>query len=212
MCSTNLFYYHNHYLLISLISRSNLSKIRSNYNHSSFILGLPKHSLPSPSQISSIPSFKCVYAYARLSIHLFFSISTRIFLSLVFPVHAHLSISACPFPRANFSSLPLNPAVTFKRLPFYDHLGELLRPTTLMPRGPPRSIEDKGVKKQISEAYYIFNLTAQQAQVGITLKMLAYAFSFGYITILIVLLLQGLQFQFQFQFIFLLTLSLRRLQ
>ena len=64
------------------------------------------------------------------------------------------------------SALPSHPAVRFKRLPFYDHLGELLKPTTLMPRGPPRSIEDKGVKKQISEAYYIFNLTAQQAQVS----------------------------------------------
>jgi len=62
------------------------------------------------------------------------------------------------------NSVSTHPAVTFKRLPFYDHLGELLRPTTLIPRGPPRSIEDKGVKKQISEAYYIFNLTAAQAQ------------------------------------------------
>ena len=65
-----------------------------------------------------------------------------------------------------------HPSVTFKRLPFYDHLGDLLRPTTVMTRNPPRCIEDKGVKKQISEAYFVFNLTAGQAQVSSTLIFL----------------------------------------
>jgi hypothetical protein len=51
-----------------------------------------------------------------------------------------------------------------KRLPFYDKLGELLKPSSLLPRGPPRVVEKVGIKKQISEAYFIFNLTPQQAQ------------------------------------------------
>lgn len=66
--------------------------------------------------------------------------------------------------REQSSTYPTHPGVTFKRLPFYDHLGDLLKPTTIMTRNPPRCIEEKGVKKQISEAYFVFNLTAGQAQ------------------------------------------------
>ncbi|XP_053406013.1 E3 SUMO-protein ligase PIAS2-like isoform X5 [Mercenaria mercenaria] len=52
------------------------------------------------------------------------------------------------------SSLPVHPDVRFKPLPFYDIMGELLKPTSLAPKGPSR----------YQETYFVFHLTPQQAQ------------------------------------------------
>ena len=47
----------------------------------------------------------------------------------------------------------MHPDVRLKRLPFYDILGNLLKPTSLLPKG----------NSKYQEAYYIFHLTPQQA-------------------------------------------------
>ncbi|KAL8606902.1 hypothetical protein ACOMHN_048698 [Nucella lapillus] len=52
------------------------------------------------------------------------------------------------------SAIPVHPDVRFKRLPFYDVLGELLKPTSLMPKNNSR----------FQESYFVFHLTPQQAQ------------------------------------------------
>ncbi|KAK7116027.1 E3 SUMO-protein ligase PIAS2-like isoform X1 [Littorina saxatilis] len=52
------------------------------------------------------------------------------------------------------SGIPVHPDVRFKRLPFYDILGELLKPTSLMPKSNSR----------FQESYFVFHLTPQQAQ------------------------------------------------
>uniref|UniRef100_A0A0L8IB28 SP-RING-type domain-containing protein n=1 Tax=Octopus bimaculoides TaxID=37653 RepID=A0A0L8IB28_OCTBM len=52
------------------------------------------------------------------------------------------------------SSLPVHPDVRLKRLPFYDILGELLKPTSLVPKPTGR----------FQETFFIFHLTPQQAQ------------------------------------------------
>ncbi|XP_076443846.1 E3 SUMO-protein ligase PIAS2-like isoform X2 [Babylonia areolata] len=52
------------------------------------------------------------------------------------------------------SAIPVHPDVRFKRLPFYDILGELLKPTSLMPKNNSR----------FQESYFVFHLTPQQAQ------------------------------------------------
>ena len=57
-----------------------------------------------------------------------------------------LFVGGCP-------QLPVHPDVRLKRLPFYDILGNLLKPTSLLPKG----------NSKYQEAYYIFHLTPQQA-------------------------------------------------
>ncbi|KAL3867156.1 hypothetical protein ACJMK2_044379 [Sinanodonta woodiana] len=61
-------------------------------------------------------------------------------------------------PETNHSGqpngIPVHPDVRFKRLPFYDILGELLKPTSLVPRSNSR----------FQETYFVFHLTPQQAQ------------------------------------------------
>ncbi|KAK2157803.1 hypothetical protein LSH36_184g04002 [Paralvinella palmiformis] len=52
------------------------------------------------------------------------------------------------------SQVPVHPDVRFKRLPFYDILGELLKPSSLVPRGQTR----------FQENFFVFHLTPQQAQ------------------------------------------------
>ncbi|KAL8618667.1 hypothetical protein ACOMHN_048843 [Nucella lapillus] len=52
------------------------------------------------------------------------------------------------------SPIPIHPDVHLKRLPFYDILGELLKPTSLMPKNNSR----------FQESGYVFHLTPQQAQ------------------------------------------------
>ncbi|XP_046403040.1 E3 SUMO-protein ligase PIAS3 isoform X2 [Ischnura elegans] len=48
---------------------------------------------------------------------------------------------------------PIHPDVRFKKLPFYEQITELLRPSTLLPQGPGR----------YQEATFVFHLTPQQA-------------------------------------------------
>ncbi|XP_019624025.1 PREDICTED: E3 SUMO-protein ligase PIAS2-like isoform X3 [Branchiostoma belcheri] len=48
---------------------------------------------------------------------------------------------------------PVHPDVTLKRLPFYDIIDELIKPTSLVPRGNSR----------FQETYFVFHLTPQQA-------------------------------------------------
>lgn len=52
------------------------------------------------------------------------------------------------------TGIPVHPDVRFKRLPFYDVLGELLKPTSLMPKSTSR----------FQESGFVFHLTPQQAQ------------------------------------------------
>ncbi|XP_064650058.1 E3 SUMO-protein ligase PIAS2-like isoform X5 [Lineus longissimus] len=52
------------------------------------------------------------------------------------------------------SGFPVHPDVRFQRLPFYDVLGELLKPSTLVPRNTSR----------FQETFFVFHLTPQQAQ------------------------------------------------
>ncbi|KAL5005508.1 hypothetical protein ScPMuIL_018964 [Solemya velum] len=52
------------------------------------------------------------------------------------------------------SNIPVHPDVKLKRLPFYDIQGELLKPTSLVPRGSSR----------FQETHFVFHLTPQQAQ------------------------------------------------
>ncbi|XP_052793896.1 E3 SUMO-protein ligase PIAS2-like isoform X2 [Mya arenaria] len=55
---------------------------------------------------------------------------------------------------AGVQSLPVHPDVRFKPLPFFDIMGELLKPTSLSPKGISR----------YQETYFVFHLTPQQAQ------------------------------------------------
>ncbi|KAK7506322.1 hypothetical protein BaRGS_00002434 [Batillaria attramentaria] len=67
-----------------------------------------------------------------------------------------LDFSSKNMPSVNPSpaAFPVHPDVRFKRLPFYDVLGELLKPTSLMPKSTSR----------FQESYFVFHLTPQQAQ------------------------------------------------
>jgi len=61
--------------------------------------------------------------------------------------------------------VPLNPNIKSKRLPYYDHLAQIIKPTTLHPTGHFRIVEEKnGVKKKILDNTISFQLTAKQAQ------------------------------------------------
>ncbi|KAI0228262.1 E3 SUMO-protein ligase PIAS2 [Lamellibrachia satsuma] len=51
-------------------------------------------------------------------------------------------------------TLPVHPDVRFKSLPFYDKLGELLKPSSLVPHSNSR----------FQETFFVFHLTPQQAQ------------------------------------------------
>ncbi|GLH04161.1 Uncharacterized protein GBIM_09933 [Gryllus bimaculatus] len=52
-----------------------------------------------------------------------------------------------------YSSYPVHPDVKLKRLPFFDLLGELLKPSTLAPQG----------SQSLQEGGFVFHLTPQQA-------------------------------------------------
>lgn len=51
------------------------------------------------------------------------------------------------------SQYPVHPDVKFKKLPFFDMLGELLKPSSLTPQGTMR----------LQESSFVFHLTPQQA-------------------------------------------------
>ncbi|KAK2175977.1 hypothetical protein NP493_692g05011 [Ridgeia piscesae] len=51
-------------------------------------------------------------------------------------------------------ALPVHPDVRFKSLPFYDKLGELLKPSSLVPH----------TNSRFQETFFVFHLTPQQAQ------------------------------------------------
>ncbi|XP_058802189.1 E3 SUMO-protein ligase PIAS3 isoform X2 [Phymastichus coffea] len=94
----------------------------------------------------------------------------------VYPAPGYTSVTpqsrsaACPFPTypaytqqkiiplatpltLQPNQYPVHPDVKFKKLPFFDMLGELLKPSSLMPQGTMR----------IQENTFIFHLTPQQA-------------------------------------------------
>ncbi|KAJ9591475.1 hypothetical protein L9F63_001961, partial [Diploptera punctata] len=56
-------------------------------------------------------------------------------------------------PAANAGSYPVHPDVRLKRLPFFDLMGELLKPSSLVPQGTQR----------LQEGNFVFHLTPQQA-------------------------------------------------
>ncbi|XP_076465072.1 E3 SUMO-protein ligase PIAS2-like isoform X2 [Babylonia areolata] len=64
------------------------------------------------------------------------------------------NMAAAPVVGPLASAIPIHPDVHLKRLPFYDVLGELLKPTSLMPKS----------NNRFQESYYVFHLTPQQAQ------------------------------------------------
>ncbi|XP_013385044.1 E3 SUMO-protein ligase PIAS2 isoform X3 [Lingula anatina] len=65
-----------------------------------------------------------------------------------------LDYSSKHLPSSPSSALPIHPDVRLKHLPFYDCLGELTKPTSLVPKNAGR----------FQEAAYVFHLTPQQAQ------------------------------------------------
>ncbi|XP_075980959.1 E3 SUMO-protein ligase Su(var)2-10 isoform X2 [Anticarsia gemmatalis] len=66
---------------------------------------------------------------------------------------ATLAPMPSPSPTAPLPPFPVHPDVKFKKLPFYDVLAELMKPSTMMPMQAGR----------MQEGTYIFHLTPQQA-------------------------------------------------
>ncbi|XP_053614295.1 E3 SUMO-protein ligase PIAS3 isoform X2 [Plodia interpunctella] len=66
---------------------------------------------------------------------------------------ATLASMPAPSPTAPLTPFPVHPDVKFKKLPFYDVLAELMKPSTMMPMQAGR----------MQEGTYIFHLTPQQA-------------------------------------------------
>ncbi|XP_026320421.1 E3 SUMO-protein ligase PIAS2 isoform X2 [Hyposmocoma kahamanoa] len=66
---------------------------------------------------------------------------------------AALTPMPSPSPTAPLPPFPVHPDVKFKKLPFYDVLAELMKPSTMMPMQAGR----------MQEGTYIFHLTPQQA-------------------------------------------------
>ncbi|XP_059059566.1 E3 SUMO-protein ligase PIAS2 isoform X2 [Achroia grisella] len=66
---------------------------------------------------------------------------------------ATLAPMPSPSPTAPLTPYPVHPDVKFKKLPFYDVLAELMKPSTMMPMQAGR----------MQEGTYIFHLTPQQA-------------------------------------------------
>ncbi|XP_073953436.1 E3 SUMO-protein ligase Su(var)2-10 isoform X1 [Choristoneura fumiferana] len=66
---------------------------------------------------------------------------------------ASLAPMPTPSPTAPLPPFPVHPDVKFKKLPFYDVLAELMKPSTMMPTQNGR----------MQEGTYIFHLTPQQA-------------------------------------------------
>ncbi|KAM3956696.1 LOW QUALITY PROTEIN: E3 SUMO-protein ligase Su(var)2-10 [Aphomia sociella] len=66
---------------------------------------------------------------------------------------ATLASMPSPSPTAPLTPFPVHPDVKFKKLPFYDVLAELMKPSTMMPMQAGR----------MQEGTYIFHLTPQQA-------------------------------------------------
>ncbi|XP_060805520.1 E3 SUMO-protein ligase PIAS3 isoform X2 [Amyelois transitella] len=66
---------------------------------------------------------------------------------------ATLTSMPSPSPTAPLTPFPVHPDVKFKKLPFYDVLAELMKPSTMMPMQAGR----------MQEGTYIFHLTPQQA-------------------------------------------------
>ncbi|CAH2984701.1 unnamed protein product [Chilo suppressalis] len=66
---------------------------------------------------------------------------------------ATLAPMPSPSPTTPLSPFPVHPDVKFKKLPFYDVLAELMKPSTMMPMQAGR----------MQEGTYIFHLTPQQA-------------------------------------------------
>ncbi|XP_069691208.1 E3 SUMO-protein ligase PIAS2 isoform X2 [Periplaneta americana] len=56
-------------------------------------------------------------------------------------------------PASSASSYPVHPDVRLKRLPFFDLMGELLKPSSLVPQG----------NQRLQEGNFVFHLTPQQA-------------------------------------------------
>ncbi|XP_013162992.1 PREDICTED: E3 SUMO-protein ligase PIAS2 isoform X2 [Papilio xuthus] len=66
---------------------------------------------------------------------------------------APLAPMAAPSPTTPLPPFPVYPDVKFKRLPFYDVMAELMKPSTMMPMQTGR----------LQEGTYVFHLTPQQA-------------------------------------------------
>lgn len=58
------------------------------------------------------------------------------------------------YPTAPVPAYPVHPDVVFKRLPFFDHLGDLIKPSSLIPNQTPQRVQD---------AQFTFHLTPTQA-------------------------------------------------
>ncbi|XP_014672923.1 PREDICTED: E3 SUMO-protein ligase PIAS2-like isoform X2 [Priapulus caudatus] len=67
---------------------------------------------------------------------------------------SHTPIYNPPGSVSHLNAVPIHPDVRLRKLPFYDTLGELVRPTSLVPQGNAR----------FQESFVIFHLTPQQAQ------------------------------------------------
>ncbi|KAF9794848.1 hypothetical protein SFRURICE_015127 [Spodoptera frugiperda] len=66
---------------------------------------------------------------------------------------ARLAPMPSPSPTAPLAPFPVHPDVKFRKLPFYDVLAELMKPSTMMPMQAGR----------MQEGTYVFHLTPQQA-------------------------------------------------
>ena len=70
-----------------------------------------------------------------------------------YAAYAQQKVMPSPLPMITPSQYPVHPDVKFKKLPFYDMLGELLKPSSLMPQGTMR----------LQENSFVFHLTPQQS-------------------------------------------------
>ncbi|KAK3911103.1 E3 SUMO-protein ligase PIAS2 [Frankliniella fusca] len=68
------------------------------------------------------------------------------------PAHK-MTVPVAPSIPANIGQYPIHPDVRLKKLPFYEMMGELLKPSTLMPQGSNR----------VQEGNFVFHLTPHQA-------------------------------------------------
>lgn len=71
-----------------------------------------------------------------------------------YPPYGQQKVLSMPSPlQLQPSQYPVHPDVKFKKLPFFDMMGELLKPSSLTPQGTMR----------LQENTFVFHLTPQQA-------------------------------------------------
>ncbi|XP_034941887.1 E3 SUMO-protein ligase PIAS2 isoform X2 [Chelonus insularis] len=106
----------------------------------------PAHQASLPqSQVARTPVYQQQSTYPN--------ITSQRSTSSVYPHYAYSKVLPSPLQIQQPNQYPVHPDVRLKKLPFYDLLGELLKPSSLMPQGSMR----------LQENTFQFHLTPQQA-------------------------------------------------